>query len=121
MGNVMDTQNTPIYVWLGSNGRLDSDNFKKIKKHLKKNNSSLKTFDGIIDCKNFIEMSANEKILFVSGSYGRQIVPVIHDLPQLLGVYVYCSNKELHLQWANQYTKVYALKKCCITICFTSD
>ncbi|CAF3301109.1 unnamed protein product [Rotaria sp. Silwood2] len=44
--------------------------------------------------------------LITSGVFGRNIVPLIHDLPQVYGIYVYCANVFYHQQWAKLHYKV---------------
>jgi hypothetical protein len=44
--------------------------------------------------------------LIVSGQFGREIVPKIHQLEQLSAIYVYCMNKEANEQWAKDFLKV---------------
>ncbi|CAF3640188.1 unnamed protein product [Rotaria sp. Silwood1] len=103
----MEQENTPIYVWLDSSANSNNESSKKVEKHLKTKLRNLKTFNVINDCKEFIEIHDNENIILIlSGSYGRQIVPQIYNLPHLSAVYVYYSHKARNLEWAKEYTKV---------------
>ncbi|UJR31250.1 hypothetical protein I4U23_018752 [Adineta vaga] len=50
---------------------------------------------------------ANKRVFFItSGSLGRDIVPKMHDLPQVYAIYVYCADLKFHLTWARSYSKV---------------
>lgn len=44
--------------------------------------------------------------LIVSGGLGRDIIPRIHDYPQLTGFDVFCQDRKRNEEWANQYIKV---------------
>jgi hypothetical protein len=59
-------------------------------------------------CLNFIrDKCHNKRVFFISnGGLGKDIIPKIHDLPQLYAVYVYCADVAFHLSWANKYSKV---------------
>ena len=59
-------------------------------------------------CKTFIhDECANRRVfLITSGSLGRNIVPTIHNLPQLYCVYVYCADVPFNQEWACKFSKV---------------
>ncbi|CAF4748596.1 unnamed protein product, partial [Rotaria sp. Silwood2] len=100
------SRNTVLHVWLDASANSNSSSSKKVEKQLKTKLESFTTLNAINDFKEFIEIHDNETIvLIVSGSYGRQILPEIHNLTQLLAVYVYCANLEPNIQWAKNYTK----------------
>ena len=46
-------------------------------------------------------------ILIVSGSLGRIVVPLIHELEQVLSIYVYCYDKLKYEAWSKRYSKVF--------------
>ena len=47
-----------------------------------------------------------ETILIIERTLGQQIIPLIHDIPQLVGMYILCSNEPSHDQWAQTWMKV---------------
>jgi len=50
---------------------------------------------------------ANKRVFFIcSGSLGRKSVPVIHDLPQVYAIYIYCADVVSNREWSSKYTKV---------------
>jgi len=59
-------------------------------------------------CANYIKNDCINKRVFLiaSGSMGRKIVPMIHDLPQLYAVYIFCADVEFNQEWALEYSKV---------------
>ncbi|CAF1489639.1 unnamed protein product [Rotaria sordida] len=44
--------------------------------------------------------------LITSGGRGKNVVPQIHDLPQLYAIYVYCQDVEGHQKWVSKFSKV---------------
>ncbi|CAF1423501.1 unnamed protein product [Rotaria sordida] len=70
------------YVWLGATVNKDKCNLK-LTGTLSEILGNLEIFDDGYSCKMFIRKNDNACIiLIVSGSFGRQIIPDIHDLPQ---------------------------------------
>lgn len=59
-------------------------------------------------CVNYIQQEcANRRVfLITTGSMGKKVVPIIHDLPQLYAIYIFCADIQSHEQWALQYRKV---------------
>ncbi|CAF4962111.1 unnamed protein product, partial [Rotaria sp. Silwood1] len=47
--------------------------------------------------------------MIVSGQLGREIIPSIHELQQVISIYVYCIDKKGHEQWARNFAKVKAI------------
>ncbi|CAF1196393.1 unnamed protein product [Rotaria sordida] len=47
--------------------------------------------------------------MIVSGRLGREIVPSIHKLRQVISIYVYCMDKRSNEQWAGNFEKVKAI------------
>ncbi|CAF1143683.1 unnamed protein product [Rotaria sp. Silwood1] len=47
--------------------------------------------------------------MIVSGRLGQDIVPSIHELRQVISIYVYCMDKSRHEQWARNFAKVKAV------------
>ncbi|CAF5073914.1 unnamed protein product, partial [Rotaria sp. Silwood1] len=67
----------------------------------------LKTFDNLQEGETYIQSIHHEKIiLIVSGGFGMEIVPRIHDFEQVNCIYIYCGDKVRHEQWSKDYPKV---------------
>jgi len=94
-------------IWLDKSVDSSKEN-RLVKEQLRNCVEHFKTFDEIDACLNYIHHDGKKKriVFIVSGQYGREIVPCIHSLKQIFCIYVYCSNKEKHKQWANEYSKV---------------
>ena len=59
------------------------------------------------ECVDFLtEFDSIRIFLIMASTLGQQILPLIHDIPQLDGVYIFDSNKSIHQQWAKTWVKV---------------
>ncbi|CAF1162154.1 unnamed protein product [Didymodactylos carnosus] len=100
---------TFLIVWLDANVNTTKDN-EETYNELRSSFNYIKTFDDLSTCQEYIEGVKLEKIvLIVSGGYGKDIVPHIHNLAQVNCIYVYCADKGRHEEWARSYSKVQAV------------
>ncbi|CAF1189313.1 unnamed protein product [Rotaria sordida] len=68
-------------------------------------------FQDVKKCQEYIEKQSEKArlIVVVSGRLGEAIVPSIHELRQVISIYVYCKDKKSHEQWARNFAKVKAV------------
>ncbi|CAF0802568.1 unnamed protein product [Adineta steineri] len=93
-------------IWLDANVHITKDNIDSQVK-LREAINFLQIFDKADECEQNIKSIKNEKVVFiVSGRLGREVVPRLHNLPQLNCVYVYCFDKAGNKQWSDKYSKV---------------
>lgn len=110
-----DLPNQLVIIWCDSNVNVSQDSINVQKGIRKSVHSILETFEDIDKCDLYIKnQSGKFIILIISGGYGRQLVPKLHELPQLVTVFVYCMDKEANKQWSKDYQKVNDL----VVICF---
>lgn len=94
-----------LYLWLDQSVDTSDDNIE-LQEQLRNIVNDLRTFDNIQQCEEFIRKNTDKKIvLIVSGSFGREIVPRLHDVHQFSGCYVYCRDKQAN-KWSEKYSKV---------------
>lgn len=54
--------------------------------------------------------SANKRTFLVSsGGLGKEVVPKIHNLPQVYAIYIYCSDVQFHQEWTKNFPKVHTV------------
>ena len=59
------------------------------------------------ECIDFLtEVNFMKVFLIIEGTLGQKILPLIHDIPQLDGVYIFDSKKSSPEQWAKTWVKV---------------
>ncbi|CAF3513122.1 unnamed protein product [Rotaria socialis] len=96
-------------IWLGanSNGKEARDTERKLRSII----NHLQKFQDVDQCQKFIEKrSKNERVvMIVSGRLGREIVPAIYKLRQVISIYVYCMDKKGNKKWADKFAKVKAV------------
>ncbi|CAF1521603.1 unnamed protein product, partial [Rotaria magnacalcarata] len=96
-------------IWLdaNANGKETRDTEQKLRSII----NNLKKFQDVKQCQKYIEeRSKNDRlVMIVSGQFGREIVPSIHKLRQVISIYVYCFDKVRNKQWADKFAKVKAV------------
>lgn len=106
-GNVDDTA-VEIFslIWLDASP-VETRNTEKLRAII----NHLKKFQDVESCQHFIKnLSKNDRLMMiVSAQLGREIVPEIHGLQQVISIYVYCKNQKGAEKWASKYKKVYSI------------
>jgi hypothetical protein len=67
----------------------------------------LKKFDNINSCINYLLSIKNKTrkiFLILPGSYGKTIVPMIHDEIDITFIYIFCQDKQKHEEWTKLYS-----------------
>jgi hypothetical protein len=100
--------NFEIYSLIWLDASINSQENLRAQERFRLSINYLQTFDQLDQCENHIRsVSSQDRIvLVISGDLGQQLVPKIHNLTQVYSIYIYCTNKELHQQWSEQYKKV---------------
>ncbi len=94
-------------LWLDENVNSNKENINA-QKILRTVINQLKIFENYHLCEQYIRQitDVNSVILIVSGRYGKELIPTIHNLLQLNAVYVYCMDIKSNEIWAKKYDKV---------------
>ena len=84
-------------IWLDVTVDNCSENID-VQKPLRSVVNFLRTFQDADECEAYIRAvpDGDRMLLIVSGGLGRELVPRIHKLRQILAIYVYCRNKQIH-------------------------
>ncbi|CAF1126603.1 unnamed protein product [Rotaria sp. Silwood1] len=103
-----DNQYLEIFclIWLDTN--VNSKDIRKTEQKLRTVINRFKKFQDVEECKRYIEQRSQQDrlIVIVSGQLGRQIVPSINTLRQVISIYVYCMDKQRNKEWADKFSKV---------------
>ncbi|CAF3600794.1 unnamed protein product [Rotaria socialis] len=106
-----DNQHLEIFslIWLDANPNVQE--LQGTQQKLCSIINQLKTFQDVEQCQNYIEGRTlkDRIVMIVSGQFGREIVPSIHKLRQVLSIYVYCMDKKSNKQWVSKFSKVKAV------------
>ncbi|CAF1274382.1 unnamed protein product [Didymodactylos carnosus] len=94
-------------LWLDPNISKSQENVKTQEKLKELYPSYYKSFEKSDELEKFIEQNQRCSVILVTGGQiGRQIVPKIHDLLQVISLIVYCMDKEKNEKWSGHYRKV---------------
>jgi hypothetical protein len=96
-----------IMVWLDAEVNSNIEN-QKIQQNIRGTVKQLKTFTDGNECEKYIQSKSSQEriLLIVNSQQGQQIVPHIHELQQLVSIYVYFKGGKGNEQWTNNYSKV---------------
>lgn len=110
----MVDENIETYVLIWLDETVDTSEEKlNIQRKLRSSIHFLKTFSNENQCEEFIR-STNDFdriLLIINGFLGKDLVHHIHHLSQLSFIYLFSSDVHKYRSWANQYNKVFLLKK----------
>jgi tetratricopeptide (TPR) repeat protein len=95
-------------IWLDHNiekNRDDRDTKALMRRMVR---GRLLTFDNSNQCTNHVltKLTTQRIIFIVSNTFGPHAVSLIHDVPQIKTIYVYCRNREYAALWSKPYKKV---------------
>jgi hypothetical protein len=98
---------TYYLIWLDGYVNKSPDNIIAQEK-LRTLINQLKPFEDGKTCEEYIRsLSETDRIVFiVSGASGKDIIPRVHQLRQILSIYIYCINKTKYEHLANDFIKV---------------
>ncbi|CAM4930260.1 unnamed protein product [Rotaria socialis] len=94
-------------LWLDANPKETRDTEQKLRSIINR----LLKFQDAKKCQQYIEgqLQNDRIVMIVSGGLGREIVPNIYKLRQVISIYVYCMDKNGNKKWADKYSKVKAV------------
>jgi hypothetical protein len=103
-----DNQNLEIFCLIWLDAVQDLKEIKKTERKLRSIINSLKRFQDVKQCQQYIEQTSQKDrlVLVVSGRFGREIVPIIHKYRQIISIYVYCMDRESNEEWSREFVKV---------------
>ena len=96
-----------LLIWLDNKIDESIANFPNTMTQLRRVVNEINTFTDGPKCIQFLEDIDNEKAcMIISGSLGEHIVPRIHNMSQVDSIFIFCSNKQYHEQWAKEWPKI---------------
>ncbi|CAF1498960.1 unnamed protein product [Rotaria sordida] len=96
-------------IWLDADTTLERN--RNAEQRLRAIINCLMKFQDVKKCQEYINKQSQKArlIMVVSGRLGQEIVPSIHNIRQVISIYVYCMDKNRHEQWARNFAKVKAI------------
>ena len=106
-------------IWLDQT--IDEENNRDCQKNmieLCRTVNSIRTFTDENQCVTFLSETRHEKaFIIISGSFGRKTVPQIHDMSNVLSIFIFCGNISLHQEWAKGWPKINGVFRDILQIC----
>ncbi|CAF3868752.1 unnamed protein product [Rotaria sordida] len=101
--------NDDILIWLDKCIHNDDQDDQYSINQLRLIMNSIIIFTNKEECLKFIhkfKTTKNKLFLIVSGSLGKDFVPIIYQLSQINSIYIFCGRKTNHEYWAKNYEKI---------------
>ena len=96
-----------LLVWLDGNVDENDPDCRNTITQLRRSMNTINIFHNSDECVDFlIDMQAEKICMIISGTFGEQVVPCIHDLAQVDTIYIHCSNNDYHEQWIKNWSKI---------------
>lgn len=96
-----------VVIWMDSGIDQFGDDHRNTLTQLRSIVNDVNIFTQRDECIDFVTEVEDIKVfLIVENTIDREVVPLIHDIPQLDAIYVFCDNKVGHEQWAKEWAKV---------------
>ena len=94
-------------LWLTTSIDESDANFKHSLTQLQQIVNTIDVFTDADQCVDFLTEIKDEKVfMIVADAFGRQLIPVIHETPQLNSIYIFCGDTGKHEVCLNEWTKV---------------
>jgi hypothetical protein len=88
-----------VTIWLDLYIDQSSDDCQNALIQLDNVVHDINIFTNLDECVDFLTEIDDEKVfMIIAGTVNQQIVSLIHDIPQLNAIYIFCSNKSKHEQ-----------------------
>ncbi|CAF1020693.1 unnamed protein product [Adineta steineri] len=93
-------------IWLDAN--VDVKGARNTEVKLRSIINHIKKFQDVKQCQQYIKQASQKDrlVIIVSGRLGLEIVPYIHQLRQVISIYVYCMDKKNNEKWAYKFSKI---------------
>jgi tetratricopeptide (TPR) repeat protein len=107
-----------LLIWLDANINESDGDFQNAITHVRRVIDALDIFTDADRCVGAITEIEDETIfVIVSGALGQKVIPIIHPIPQVDSVFVFCDNMSWHQQWAKNWPKVKGVFNEIVPIC----
>jgi tetratricopeptide (TPR) repeat protein len=94
-------------IWVDSNIDKSKEVSQNIVAQLRSVVNDVNIFTQPKQCIQFLNELEDEKVfVIISESLGQELVPNIHNLPQVDAIYIFCRNKSQHEKWTKEWIKI---------------
>jgi tetratricopeptide (TPR) repeat protein len=101
-----DINENIVIIWADVNMDLSEKIYHDSMTKLQRITTSIYTCTNSEQCTNYLDSVVEKKVfLIVSDDLGEDIVPLVHDKPQLDSIYIFSHVKRQRLPWANKWSE----------------
>ncbi|CAF1298396.1 unnamed protein product [Rotaria sp. Silwood1] len=107
-----------LVIWVDGNIDMANEDCKNTMEQLRAVVNQVNTCKTAEQCIQQL-MDNQEEISFVisSGALGQHLIPDIHDMAKLNGIFIFCGNKQRHQVWAQNWAKIKGVHTSIKNIC----
>ena len=96
-----------LLIWLDSNIDENSSDCQNTITRLRRAVNVVNIYTDGDQCVQFLQDMGNEKAcMIISGALGQHMMPRVHDLSPVDSIFIFCSNKTYHEEWAKKWPKI---------------
>ena len=96
-----------LLIWVGTNITLSDNDFQHALEELRSMAYDVYIFNEVDECVDFLtDIDIQHVSLITSGEIGQKLVPTIHSMPYLDGIYFLCDDEDQYVQWAKEWHKI---------------
>jgi hypothetical protein len=111
------TQNYSL-IWVDTNIDKSTEDYQNTITQLRNVVNDINVFTKQDEAVDFLTDVDEVKVFLIADdSIGQQIIPLIHDVPQLDSVYIFCNTQNQSKQWINKWIKIRGVYMDVTSIC----
>ncbi len=115
--NMQMVQNV-LLIWLDNDIDGNSVDCRNTLTQLRPIVNTIDIFTDCDQCVDFLTDISNEKVcMIISDATCRNTVPLIHDIDHVHSIFIFCTNKTRHEQWAKDWPKIKGVFTVISSIC----
>jgi tetratricopeptide (TPR) repeat protein len=96
-----------LLVWMDAKINQSSADCQNALAQLRNVVNDIHLFTEPDQCVDFLtDIKDMNAFLIADGSLGQQIIPHMHDIPQLDVIHIFCANKSRHEEWTKKWAKI---------------
>ncbi len=93
-------------IWLDSQSN-SSEKIKQTQERVRSSINDVRIFEDADECIKNIQLSiADKMIVIVNVELGEILISYVHELSQVIAIYIYDINQDLHRQRSRKYSKI---------------
>lgn len=116
--NKLPTVQSVLLIWLDKGLDENRPDYYSTLTELQRGINTINTYTDGDECIQFLKTIKQDKAcMVIQGSLGQNIVPRVHDMPQVDSIFIFCQNRQYHEGWANQWPKIKGVFTAIVPIC----